>query len=131
MSNHFPQVSGSLVLARIGYVLNFSAASIPTTPSGASPLSFTGVAASTLGSDVVKTFTLSFSFISPGNFGSFDQTVAETIIAQMATGYLNVIAGASGIPLTTLQSQTIIERQWVWTGSGGYTLTMSDTMVYP
>lgn len=129
MSNSFPPVPTDLQLQNITYMLNFGGNSPVTGPS----LTFSGVTTGMYGAIVGlgSEGGIEFTFNTPGTFGGFDQTSAETEIKTIVGGIFQLMSDITGVPVTTLETNFSISRRWTWTDAGGNQATYTDRLVYP
>lgn len=130
MSNNFPSVpTTNLVLTSVEYNADFGAAS----QGSPGALSFAGSTVQFGGalSGLANGSAVEYVFTTPGTFGSFDQTSAETAIKGVITAACNVLVAISGAPLATIQGMVTITRRWTWTDPTGNRATYTDTLAYP
>lgn len=129
MSNSFPSVPGDFELESIAYTLE----NIPFTSSAYVGYTYTGGSSSAISNGIQPQIgPVTFTFDTPGSFGTFDQAAAEAAIAEMFTGCLQLVSVASGQPLATAQAAVTVQRVWTWTdGTPSNTAVVWDTMTYP
>lgn len=130
MANSFPPVPTDLLLGSLTYTTSFGS---EPAPSSAVPLTFTDTNTNFGGGlgGLASGSTITFTFPTPGTFGTFDQTTAEATIATLITDACQVLADLTGTPLATVQAAIKVARNWVWYDSAGNTATYADTMTYP
>ena len=127
MSNSFPAVPADLALASIEYDVAF-----PAPGQAATGLTFTGVTPILAGMGAFAVGSLAlFVFDTPGSFGTFDQTTAETALAALVTDACQFLADASGEALAAVQASVTVTRRWTWTDATANRATYADTMAYP
>lgn len=124
MSNNFPSVPTDFEMASILYTANFPSV-IPATIGGA-VVNMQGNLSNLGGSGALQ-----LVFSTPGSFGTFDQTAAETGIRTVVTDICQLMADLQQKTLATVQAEVTIDRGWTWTDTSGNTATYTDTMVYP
>lgn len=125
MSNNFPAIPADFVLTQIMYAVTFPSVQ-PKSP-------FTG-ASLTLGGGLMNlggTGYLQFTFSTPGQFGTFDQTAAETSVKKILTDVCQLFADLSGQTLAQEQAGVTVARLWTWTDAAGNQATYADTLAYP
>lgn len=74
---------------------------------------------------------IQFGFNTPGQFGSFDQTAAETALEKVVTDVFQLISDITGTPVADLAKVFSVNRVWTWTDSSGNCATYTDTMPMP
>lgn len=130
MANNFPPIPSDLALASLEYDAAFGSTSQPGSASAlmfdGTSVQFGGVFGALGGGSAVL-----YTFSTPGSFGSFDQTTAETIIAKVLTDACQVLADLTGIAQATIQSAVTITRRWTWIDTNGNRAAYADTMTYP
>lgn len=132
MANSFPTVPSDLQLVSITYMLNFNGPVGGGVPVG-SNLTFTGVTTNTIGAlgALGGSGGIQFTFDTPGSFGSFDQTAAETALAGVIQGVFSLMSVITGESISSFASELSVIRQWYWTDGSGNTATYADTMPLP
>lgn len=127
MTNNFPAVPTDLALQRIQYVIS-TGADLSIQPTS---LFYCGAGVASQLNASLSGNGVTFTFATPGQLGTFDQTTIEAALASTVTSELTGIAAAMGVPLATVQAAVTIGRTWTWTDGGGFELIYSDTMTYP
>lgn len=131
MANHFPQVPNNLRLTGITYRVIFPP-SFGLTPG--SPFTFNQdplVAAGILSWFDAGPWGTQFTFPVAGEFGTFDQDVAEYFMAQWVGLVCRAVALVTGAPLLLVMNAISVERTWLWNTPGGHQLTYTDAMTWP
>lgn len=125
MSNNFPAVPTDFVLAQVMYQVTFPSVQ-PKSP-------FTGVGIAMGGglNNLGGLGYVQYVFTTPGSFGTFDQTTAETAVKKIITDVCQLFADLSGQTLAQEQAGVTVKRLWTWTDAGGNQANYSDTLVYP
>lgn len=126
MSNHFPAVPGDLLLASLSYLAILPTVTVQT----GSALDFGSGVTSQL-NFTSPNMGASFTFVTPGTFGTFDQDSFETLFASGVTSVCTVLSNMSGVALATVKGEVVIRRNWTWTDASGFTLTAQTQMSYP
>lgn len=127
MSNNFPAIPTNYALVSLEYDVAFPPAT-QTEPS----LVFSGVNTSLVGTGALGIGALAlFTFTTPGQFGAFDQTVAETALVTLLNDCCQFLADATGDALATVKSGVQVTRRWTWTDPAGNQARFIDTMPYP
>lgn len=126
MSNNFPAVPADIRLCQLTYVAILPG---PALAPG-SALDF-GSEVSTQLVYSAPNLGASFTFATPGQFGTFDQQAFEAMLSQSVTAVVEVLAGMSGQDAGALQAQVNVVRSWQWTDGSGYQLSWQDQMTYP
>ena len=135
MSNSFPSLPSDLLLAQIQYTLPALSTLYDTPPvvygfTGGNSVGSGGISVQVeLGNN--PPICVIFSFDTPGSFGTFDQTAAETAVAAVVTDICQLMADWELTTLAAIQATVTVPRTWTWTDSAGYSLTYADTMTYP
>jgi hypothetical protein len=133
MSNHFPAMPGGLQLQSLKYTMNISSEFLPLRIMSGSSLSFTGVDAALAGwmSNIEGT-SLTFTFATLGDAGSFDQDAAETALAGLLDALCQQMAALAGISLVTVRGAVTVGRTWLWSNAANDAQSQFfDTMAYP
>lgn len=125
MSNNFPAVPADLVLAVVQYTASFPSVT-PQSP-------FTGTSVSMGGGlmNLGGPGSLTFQFATPGSFGTYDQTAAETSVKKVLTDVCQLIADITGQTLAQVQAVVTVHRTWIWQDAAANNATFSDSMPYP
>lgn len=129
MSNSFPSVPADLALSSITYVVNFDGP-IGGGVSFGPALTFDGVTTGSIGALAALGGAggIQFTFQTPGSFGAFDQTAAETALTQTVSAIFSLMSVISGVPVDTMAADVSVSRIWTWTDSAGNHATYTDTM---
>lgn len=129
MSNNFPSPPTDVQLHSITYTLNFGDAVIGAGPS----LTFDGTSTSMFGAIVGlgSSGGIVFSFDTAGDFGTFDQTSAETAMAKISADIFQLISDLTGITIATLMQGFCVNRAWTWTDADGNECIYTDAMPLP
>lgn len=137
MSNNFPALPSDLEIQSVEYLVNFtpppSAGVPPTILTPGAEYVFDGVSTGIFGAlaGLGNPGGIVFSFNTPGNAGSFDQTTAEANLVSLATDVMTLMSTLTGVPVTTLMQNFSVKRVWTWTDAAGNTATYTDTMAIP
>lgn len=132
MANSFPAVPAGLQLASVTYMVSFSGPIGGGVPFGQA-LTFDGAQTNSIGALAALGGEggIQFTFADPGNFGSFDQDAAETELTTVVGAIFQLMSVISGVPVSAMEEDISITRNWQWTGPDAASATWTDIMPLP